>query len=104
MSQINFNNINEELLDQLERLGDEELSGETMKAELARSKQLSFKADLALLIPQNMMLLQQLRDEAPMLLICHPDIEECFQAQCNCLERLLRYLDTEELSGRPPAA
>lgn len=104
MPQINFKNINEELLDQLERLGDEELSGETMKAELARSKKLSFKADLALLIPQNMMLLQQLRDEAPMILICHPDIEECFQAQCNCLERLLRYLDTEELSGRPPAA
>lgn len=104
MPQINFKNIKEELLDQLERLGDEELSGETMKAELASSKKLSFKADLALLIPQNMMLLQQLRDEAPMILICHPDIEECFQAQCNCLERLLRYLDTEELSGRPPAA
>ena len=38
MSQINYPKLNEELLDQLERLGDEELSGETMKAELARSK------------------------------------------------------------------
>lgn len=106
MSQINFEKLNEELLDQLERLGNKKLIGNaiTREAELARSKKLSFKSDLALLIPQNMMLLQQLRDEAPMILICHPDIEECFQAQCNCLERLLRYLDTEELSGRPPAA
>ena len=104
MSQINYHKVNEELFDQLERLGDEKLSGEAMKAELARSKMLSFKTELALLIPKNMMLLQQLRDEAPMLLICHPDIEECFQAQCNCLGRLLRSLDTEELSGMPPTA
>ncbi len=104
MSQINYPKLNEELLDQLERLGNEKLSGEAMKAELARSKKLCLKTELTHLIHQNMLLLQQIRDEAPMILICHPDIEECFQAQCNCLERLLRYLDTEELSGRPPAA
>lgn len=106
MSQINFEKLNEELLDQLERLGDRKLIGNaiTREAELARSRKLSFKSDLALLIPQNMVLLQQLRDEAPMILSRHPDIEECFQAQCNCLARLVRYLDTEELSDRPPAA
>ncbi len=96
MSQINHQKINEELFDQVERLGNVNLNGEAMKAELARSKKLSLKAELAQLIPRNMMLLQQIRDEAPMLLIRHPDVEKCFQAQCECLESLVHSLEQSD--------
>lgn len=96
MSQINYPKLNEELLDQLERLGNEKLSGEAMKAELARSKKLCLKTELTHLIHQNMLLLQQIRDEAPTLLSRHPDIEEFFRDQCGCLESLLRNLEQSD--------
>lgn len=96
MSQINHQKINEELLDQVERLGNVNLNGEAMEAELARSKKLSLKAELAQLIPRNMMLLQQIRNESPMLLIRHPDVEKCFQAQCECLESLVHSLEQSD--------
>ena len=95
MSQINYHKINEELLDQLERIGNKKVIVDTiaLKIELDRSRKLSLKAELAQLIPQNMMLLQQIRDEAPMFLIRHPDVEKCFQAQCECLESLVHLLE-----------
>ena len=98
MSQINYP---EELLDQLERLGNENLSGEAMKAELARSKKLCLKTELTQLIHESMLLHQKIRDESPMLLSRHPDIEDWFQSQRRCLERLLRNL---EQSDTLPAA
>lgn len=96
MSQINSLKVHEELLDQLERLGNENLNGEAMKAELARSRMLCFKTQIQRLGTENMMLLQQIRDEAPMLLIRHPDVEKCFQAQCECLESLVHSLEQSD--------
>lgn len=101
MSQINFKKVNEELFDQLERLGNENLSGDAMKMELARSKALCFRTEITQMICQNGLLLQKLRDEAPMLLSRHPDIEEWFHSQRIGLEGLLRTL---EQSGVLPAA
>lgn len=96
MSQINHQKINEELLDQLERLGNENLNGESMKAELARSRMLCFKTQIQLLVTENMMLLQKIKDESPMLLSRHPDIEEWFQAHGRGLENLLRDLERSD--------
>ena len=96
MSQINHQKINEELFDQLERLGDESLSGDALKAERTRSRMLCFKTQIQRLGTENMMLLQQIRDEAPMLLIRHPDVEKCFQAQCECLESLVHSLEQSD--------
>lgn len=44
MSQIDYLKFNEELFDQLERLGDKNLIGKAMKAELTRSQRLCLKA------------------------------------------------------------
>lgn len=96
MPQINYLKVNEELFDQLERLGDKSLSGEALKAERTRSRMLCFKTQIQLLGTENMMLLQKIKDESPMLLSRHPDIEEWFQAHGRGLENLLRDLERSD--------
>lgn len=101
MCQINFKKVNEELFDQLERLGTENLSGEVLEEELARSEYLYFKTQIQLLSAENTLLLQKLREEPSMLLSGHSEIEGWLQSQRKCLDQLLHAL---ELSGMPPAA
>lgn len=101
MSQIDYLKFNEELLDQLERIGNKNLIGEAMKAELTRSQRLCLKTELTQLIHESMLLHQKIRDESPMLLSRHPDIGDWFQSQRRCLERLLSNL---EQSDTLPAA
>ncbi|MGE9985621.1 hypothetical protein [Desulfovibrio sp. SGI.169] len=93
MSQINFEKLNEELLDQLERLGNVKLNGEALQKEIARSRMMSLKVEIMQLVRQNELLLQRIRAEAPMLPLRAPDLERSFQAQRACLESLLRALD-----------
>lgn len=93
--------LNDQLFAQLERLGDVNLSDEALQEEVSRSKAICLKTQIQLQIGENMMLLQQIRDEAPRLLSFHPEAEECFKAQCRCLEALSRALED---SGTLPAA
>lgn len=93
--------LNDQLFAQLERLSDVNLSDEDLQEEITRSKSICLKTQIQLQIGENMMLLQQIRDEAPRLLNLHPDAEECFQAQCRCLEALFYALED---SGTLPAA
>lgn len=93
--------LNDQLFAQLERLSDVNLSDEDLQEEIVRSKSICLKTQIQIQIGENMVLLQQIRDEAPRLLSFHPEAEERFKAQCKCLESLLRALED---SGTLPAA
>lgn len=101
MCQINFKKVNEELFDQLERLGAENLSGEALEEELARSKLFNLKTQIQLLSAENALLFQRLRQDPSILLSSQPEIEEWLQSQRKCLESLLCSLEPGSL---PPAA
>lgn len=93
--------LNDQLFAQLERLSDVNLSDEDLQEEIVRSRFICLKTQIQTQFAENMMLFQRIRDEAPRLLSFHPEAEECFKAQCECLENLLRDL---EQSDTLPAA